>query len=63
MIVHEFVCDDCETDVVSFGGPEATCCHDCLMVREMKAREPLTPEQEAKLREILGNVIPIWKEV
>ena len=60
MIVHEFVCADCKANVFSFGGPEGqTVCRCCLTIREMKAREPMTPEQEMQLREILHNVIPI----
>jgi hypothetical protein len=60
MLIHDFVCADCEVEVFSFGGdPDAKVCQSCLTIREMKARDPMTPEQEAKLREILGNVIPI----
>jgi hypothetical protein len=57
---HEFVCADCEVDVFSWGGPpNPTVCQACLTIRDMKARDPMTPEAEAALREILGNVIPI----
>ena len=60
MVVHEFVCADCETDVFSFGGPSAqTRCASCELIREMKEREPMTPAAEAALREILGNVRPV----
>ena len=63
MVVHEFVCADCESDVCSFGGPEdETLCHSCQTVREMKASMGgMTPVQEATLREILGCVIPVRK--
>lgn len=61
-MIHEFVCADCEVEVFSFGGdPEAKVCQSCLTVREMNARDPLTPEAEAALREILGCVIPVHK--
>jgi hypothetical protein len=59
MLVHEFVCADCDTQVFGFGGdPDATLCHCCLTIREMKARGPMTAYQEAALREILHCVIP-----
>jgi len=58
MLIHEFVCEDCEVEVFSFGG-SGPVCGCCLTIREMKEREPMTPEAEAQLREILGNVIPI----
>jgi hypothetical protein len=58
MLVHEFVCGDCETDVFGFGGdPDAKLCQSCVTIREMKEREPMTPEAEKALREILGCVI------
>jgi hypothetical protein len=59
MLVHEFVCGDCETEVFSFAPSDQGVCQLCLEIREMKAREPMTPEAEAQLREILGVVIPI----
>jgi DNA-directed RNA polymerase subunit RPC12/RpoP len=59
-MLHEFVCADCESDVFSFGGPEEqTRCASCETIREMKERDPMTPEAEAALREILGCVIPV----
>jgi hypothetical protein len=64
--VHEFVCADCDVDVFSFGGDPALftfdgklVCQSCLTIRQMKAREPMTPAAEAALREILGCVIPV----
>ena len=60
MEVHEFVCADCESDVVSFGGPaEQTRCASCETIRDMKEREPMTAEAEAALRAILGCVLPV----
>jgi hypothetical protein len=60
--IHEFVCDDCQTDVFSFGGdPAAKLCSCCQTVREINARFPMTPADEARLREILGCVIPVRK--
>ena len=62
MVVHEFVCADCDVDVFSFGGPAVqTRCASCATIREMKARDPMTSEAEAALREILGCVIPVRK--
>jgi hypothetical protein len=58
--VHEFVCADCEADVFCFDtAPEKTVCMSCQTIREMKEREPMTPEAETALREILGCVIPV----
>jgi hypothetical protein len=63
LVVHEFVCADCEVDVFSFGGPaEQTRCASCQTIRDMKARDPMTPEAEAALREILGCVIPVSRK-
>jgi hypothetical protein len=60
--VHEFVCADCDVEVFSFGGdPDAKLCCACETIREMKERDPMTPEAEAALREILGCVIPVRK--
>jgi hypothetical protein len=60
--LHEFVCADCDVDVFSFGGPAVqTRCASCATIREMKARDPMTSEAEAALREILGCVIPVRK--
>ena len=57
--VHEFVCADCKADVFSFGGePEATRCASCEVVQELKARDGMSPEAEAELRELLGCQIP-----
>ena len=57
MLVHEFVCADCEAEVYSFGGnPDDELCHSCRTIAEMKAAGPMTPEAEAALREILGCV-------
>ena len=57
--VHEFVCVDCKSDVFSFGGePEATRCASCEVVQELKARDGMSPEAEAELRELLGCQIP-----
>jgi hypothetical protein len=57
--VHEFVCADCKADVYSFGGePEATRCASCEVVQELKARDGMSPEAEAELRELLGCQIP-----
>jgi hypothetical protein len=62
LVVHEFVCADCESDVFSFGGPTVqTRCASCATIREIKARDPMTSEAEAALREILGCVIPVRK--
>jgi hypothetical protein len=59
-VIHEFICVDCEVDVFSFGGdPDLKVCQSCLTIREMKARDPMTPAAEAALREILGCVIPV----
>jgi hypothetical protein len=58
--LHEFVCGDCEAEVFSFRvDPEVKLCQSCLTIREMKEREPMTPEAERALREILSCVIPI----
>ena len=60
MLVHEFVCGDCEAEVFSFGGvPDAKLCQSCVTIREIKARDAMSPEAEAALREILGCVRPI----
>lgn len=60
MEIHEFVCDDCQVDVFSFGGdPAAKLCSSCQTIREINARSPMTPAAEAALREILGCVIPV----
>lgn len=61
-MIHEFVCADCEVEVFSFGGPaEQTVCQSCQTVREINARDPMTPAAEAALREILGCVMPVRK--
>jgi hypothetical protein len=58
MFAHEFVCEDCKAEVVSYDGPETqTRCASCETIRDMKAHRPMTAEAEAKLREILGNMI------
>lgn len=63
MLLHEFRCADCETDVFSFGGPpDQKICRCCEEIREMKARAPMTEEQEAALREIMHCVVPIRRE-
>ena len=48
-------------DPVGGGDPDAKLCCSCQTIREMKARDPMTPAAEAALREILGCVIPIYK--
>lgn len=59
MRVHEFVCAVCEVNVFSFDGDrDRELCHACRTVAEMKAAGPMTPEAEAKLREILGCELP-----
>ena len=61
MEAHEFVCGDCESNVYRYGGDwsQDRLCSSCELVREMKARGPMTAEAEATLREILGCIIPI----
>jgi hypothetical protein len=57
--VHEFVCADCKSDVFSFGGiGTETRCASCETVRDIKARDVMSPEAEAELRKILGCELP-----
>jgi hypothetical protein len=59
LATHEFVCADCKSDVFSFGGPDtSTRCASCEVVQELKARDGMSPEAEAELRELLGCQIP-----
>lgn len=60
-MIHEFVCADCQAEVFTFDAPDAKVCRSCQMIRDMKARDPMTPEQEAALREILHCVIRVRK--
>lgn len=57
---REFVCDDCRTNVFTFGAAvsEPDLCNGCQTIREMKAKCQLTPKQEADLREILHCQLP-----
>lgn len=57
MLLREFVCDDCGATVFAYNdGEQRTTCRVCLEIQGLKAREPMTAEQEATLREILGCV-------
>lgn len=61
-MIHEFVCEDCDAEVFSYGGnPDDTLCRSCRTIAELKAEGPMKPETEAALREILGNVMPVRK--
>jgi hypothetical protein len=56
---YEFVCADCKADVFSFGGSDtATRCANCEIVRELKARDGMSPEAETELRKLLSCEIP-----
>jgi hypothetical protein len=55
MAPHEFVCADCKADVFSFSERmKPPYCASCEMVRDLKARDGMSPEAEAELRELLG---------
>jgi hypothetical protein len=59
LVVHEFVCADCKVDVFCWSGPVApTRCAPCETVRDIKARDRMSPEAEAELRELLGCELP-----
>ena len=60
---HEFVCADCKADVFSFVGENGqTRCASCEIIAELKARDGMTPEAEASLREIMGCQLPQEEE-
>jgi rubredoxin len=47
----EFICKDCKSHVYSYGGdPEATRCHMCGVIHDLK----LDKEKERQMRETLG---------
>lgn len=59
MEVHEFVCEDCKSDVFSWSGSIApTRCAMCETVRDIKARDGMSLEAETELRKILGCELP-----
>lgn len=48
---HQFVCRDCNTDVVSWGSdPLRETCYNCQFIRRVCD----TPEQKAEMRKMLG---------
>jgi hypothetical protein len=53
MIVHEFVCADCETVVLTLFEAERRLCHVCELLRGLKVES--TPEQVTALRAILSR--------
>jgi hypothetical protein len=56
---HEFVCADCKSDVFSYGGiGTETRCASCETIAEIKEQSGMTPEAEARLRELLGCKLP-----
>lgn len=60
MSIREFVCADCKVEVFAYDGAlNQTACDSCMIIREMKAHGAMTPDAEAALRELLGNVIPV----
>lgn len=48
---HQFVCRDCNADVVSWGDDQSRdLCYNCTFIRRVCD----TPEQKAEMRKLLG---------
>lgn len=48
---HEFVCVSCNSDVISYGDDDKRVrCYNCSFIQRVAE----SPEQEAKLRKLLG---------
>lgn len=48
---HQFVCADCNIDVVVWGGDASRdLCYNCTFIRRVCD----TPEQQAEMRKVLG---------
>lgn len=62
MTFREYVCAACKKTIFTLEQEPRTICHQCEAVAEVNSLGPMTPEEEAALREILDEVQPISRK-